>query len=821
MRIPSSLIALIVPIAASVAACSDPASNAASDAADDVADDTVGSVDSNVEADTTPSFDTSPPPECSADQACAALESPPACQAWACLDGSCERIPVDDGTACVPADRCLLPGTCQGGFCISGGDRACGDQNPCTADSCDPATGCVSVADPEGVCDDGDSCTLGDRCEAGACVAGTPMACDDGNACTANDRCEDGACTSDEVEACDDGDPCTSGDACDPLTGACVGIAAGTCECQVDADCLPLEDGDACNGTLVCGDDFSCQLDPATVVTCTASTVACQDVVCDPGSGVCLETPAAEGAPCVHAGNPCLLPSVCDAGGICGLEIIDCDDGDSCTADLCVNGSCEHAADPNCGCPTPPCGPENSTPGDALTPGSFSFNVVETVGMTSVDELVVTCGGFGMDLFDASSGQLTWLTNIQGVPRCQNVEVGPTLPTGEIIIFASNHGDAYSPAPAIFTVVVDPSDDFAVTFTNATIVSDISVEGLAWDAAAGSLLVAAHSHGVLRYAMVDTGVLELDGETDDNLFSNAWRLAIAGNMVAVADGGSGLRLLNRVDLSTIAVVGTAGFAKDVVVINNLAYVAVSSLGVEVWSIADPFNPTLVQTIFTHGSTLDLAKLGGGSHVAVANWQDLTVIATSTGNITATDRGGITAKEPRVLAVTASGARLFFADWLGVGELVFDPTLAAPQIHVDRRTIALPSAAPGAVASVTLGVSNHGHLPLTVPSIVASTADWSISPSNFVLQPGESIPVNVSFTGTGTTSTFDLLSIASNDPDESLTTLTLWSNISSTGLAVGGQLDSRFDFLDVGAPEPDQSIANLSGNILVLAYFATF
>jgi hypothetical protein len=48
---------------------------------------------------------------------------------------------------------------------------ACDDGNPCTADACDPATGCTfSAAGADGTsCDDGDACTDNDVCGGGAC----------------------------------------------------------------------------------------------------------------------------------------------------------------------------------------------------------------------------------------------------------------------------------------------------------------------------------------------------------------------------------------------------------------------------------------------------------------------------------------------------------------------------------------------------------------------------------------------------------------------------------------------------------------------------
>ena len=49
----------------------------------------------------------------------------------------------------------------------------CNDNNPCTNDSCDPASGCV-FTNNTAACDDNDPCTIGDVCGGGSCT-GTPI----------------------------------------------------------------------------------------------------------------------------------------------------------------------------------------------------------------------------------------------------------------------------------------------------------------------------------------------------------------------------------------------------------------------------------------------------------------------------------------------------------------------------------------------------------------------------------------------------------------------------------------------------------------------
>jgi hypothetical protein len=97
---------------------------------------------------------------------------------------------------------------------------ACDDNNVCTNDSCNPATGCVHS--PPIACDDGNACT-DDSCNPATGCVNTPRppsACDDHNVCT-DDSCDPATgCvnTPKPPDFCNDNDQCTD-DVCDPVDG--------------------------------------------------------------------------------------------------------------------------------------------------------------------------------------------------------------------------------------------------------------------------------------------------------------------------------------------------------------------------------------------------------------------------------------------------------------------------------------------------------------------------------------------------------------------------------------------------------------------------
>ena len=310
------------------------------------AEDTVEVEDSSAVEDGGPSGD-----GCTSDADCLGLMS--------CHDGSCDLdsgdcvftpkpdgAPCDDGTLCSEAD------TCQGGVCLGSVALECDDQNPCTDDICDPATGCV-YANNFGACDDGDPCTGDDLCVGGQC-AGTTSTCDDQNPCTL-DHClpSNGECihTPDDTLPCSDGSACTGGDLCQG--GACVPGPVDACDdgndCTVDS-CdegfcknFPLED-EPCDDGEVCTSGDVCIL----AVCVPGQPDACDD------SNPCTIDSCEFGQGCVHEVTPdvscddddvCTGEGVCDAEGACvSSTSLDCDDSNPCTVDDChPQNGCVHA----------------------------------------------------------------------------------------------------------------------------------------------------------------------------------------------------------------------------------------------------------------------------------------------------------------------------------------------------------------------------------------------------------------------------------------------------------------------------------------------
>jgi hypothetical protein len=188
----------------------------------------------------------------------------------------CPLVPVPVGDACSDGNACTVGDTCGNNFnCNAGSQVLCDDQNPCTDESCNQATGCVSA--PRA---DGSACMIGcasATCQAGECqVPPDAETCADGNACTA-DLCEGGGCVNVPLA---EGAPCVLGDLC---------VVNTTCDAQGQCQGgLPLD----CNDAAECTED-GCDADEGCTHTPKPDGTPCSAGACD--NGECLPSTGAGG----------------------------------------------------------------------------------------------------------------------------------------------------------------------------------------------------------------------------------------------------------------------------------------------------------------------------------------------------------------------------------------------------------------------------------------------------------------------------------------------------------------------------------------------
>ncbi|MBM4353921.1 MAG: hypothetical protein FJ109_09015 [Deltaproteobacteria bacterium] len=258
----------------------------------------------------------------------------------------CQHAPnqaqCNDGNPCTVGDQCAA-GLCKGSQAVD-----CDDDNVCTTDSCDPLQGCIHKTNTA-PCNDGNVCTMQDACDSGACKGGALVACgddnpctddfcdpalgcqhkpntapcEDGNKCTVDDVCGAAACKPGKAAVCMDGNVCTD-DGCNPVTG-----------CVYTPNSSGCDDGNLCTKSDKCIDG---QCKAGDAVVCDDKNL-CTDDSCSPANG-CIFLPNA--VPC-NDGNVCTVGDTCSNGGCTSGPALNCDDGNACTTDSCqpANG-CIH-----------------------------------------------------------------------------------------------------------------------------------------------------------------------------------------------------------------------------------------------------------------------------------------------------------------------------------------------------------------------------------------------------------------------------------------------------------------------------------------------
>ncbi len=281
----------------------------------------------------------------------------------ACDDGLPCTSDTFDGVGCVftlNAGSCLIGGACV----VDGSANPANDCEACDASA--NATDWSSVLDGTG-CDDGDLCTQTDACSGGVCTGTNPVVCVALDDCHVVGTCAPGSGVCDNPNAadgvgCDDGDMCTQTDAC--LSGVCTGTNPVVCtaldDCHVVGTCDPgnglCDNPNAVDGTGCSDGDLCTQTDACSSGVCTGSNpVVCTALdqchlvgTCDPGSGFCDDPNAPNGAMC-DDGQACTEPDGC-VDGTCTGVVIDgcivcanageCDDGNDCTLNECIDNGC-------------------------------------------------------------------------------------------------------------------------------------------------------------------------------------------------------------------------------------------------------------------------------------------------------------------------------------------------------------------------------------------------------------------------------------------------------------------------------------------------
>ncbi len=289
------------------------------------------------------------------------------CTSDAVVNNQCTYTPRPSGTSCADADRCNGTEACNGaGVCVRT-PLVLDDNNPCTVDACTTKKGVTHTPVAAGTsCSDGNVCNGTETCNStGVCVASAPPVLNDNNACTA-DSCDPATGVKHTPVAagtsCSDGNVCNGTETCNAF-GACVSAGAPTLDdgnpCTVDACSASggvthtpvatgtsCSDGNPCNGSETCSASGTCAAGAAPNLD---DGKACTVDACSPTGGI-THVNAVGGTPCPD-GNLCNGDELCDGVGAClpGTPV-PVGDENACTVDTCDPklGVLHQPASPEC-----------------------------------------------------------------------------------------------------------------------------------------------------------------------------------------------------------------------------------------------------------------------------------------------------------------------------------------------------------------------------------------------------------------------------------------------------------------------------------------
>ena len=467
--------------------------------------------------------------------------------------------------------------------------------------------------------------------------------------------------------------------------------------------------------------------------------------------------------------------------------------------------------------------PSNAPPQDPLTylGRADSPSFIEILDVVQAHPIVYSCTSVqGLNIWNADNGNLLAGAisppglaggNNGNLPHCQHV--GLDAPNQRIVI--TNRGDEIQPQPFIHLFdVSDPSTPLPLGgWTGPE-----SIEGVVLDG--NRIYAAAHGAGVMVMNIdASNAITEVARFTDAE--SDAWQVLKHGDYLLVAEGARGLRVydITSDQPALVASVPIDGSAKDVVVAGNVAYVAASSRIVSI-NITNPAAPTILDEVQTAGTAVALA-IGRNHTLLVAEWEKLRGYDISNPYDMRRELSEVmptNADHSRILTLDAApdAGRVYAGEWSGMHGYNQAECGIGPDIETTPDHLSFPTLPAGESEQRTLTVGNYGNRPLNIDSIITNSPTLTFDGAAVTINPGATLDLAVTFTPTDSMPIQAGLRFSSDDLDQSPFDLGVSANV--VGVNVGDPLPS-FSLMDTEGNS--YNTAQLKGNVVLLAYFATF
>ncbi len=435
------------------------------------------------------------------------------------------------------------------------------------------------------------------------------------------------------------------------------------------------------------------------------------------------------------------------------------------------------------------------------------------------DRIAFCSGVQGVNVYDATDpSDLEFLDRAAfefssgSYPRCQHLAIDDESD----LIYVSAHADRMAPIPWI--EVFDASDPTRLISRWASTFPE-NLEGM--EVHGDLLVVAAHADGILVLARNADGSLSHRSRMTEGL-DNPWSVRSGpGDLVYVANGPSGIAVVDLSDPTAPTVVSTLdlpGTTKDIDIDGDRLFAALGSAGVALVSLEDPESPQLIETEETPGSALAVGFGDTAEALFVSDWNDLRVFdLVERNDLVLAGREPLTygsAATTRSLGLEARGDVMFSSNWTEMVSYRYHPDLRAPDLFVTPDRLGLPDTEPGDMTWDVVSVQNHGTVDLVFEDFDADNG-LNVVDLPDVLAPGETTSARIEWTPGSTAAFRGEIRFETNDPDQPDLPMGVFGN--GAGLTVGDTVpEFTFQTIDGGT----LALADHEGPVL-LAYFATF
>ena len=364
------------------------------------------------------------------------------------------------------------------------------------------------------------------------------------------------------------------------------------------------------------------------------------------------------------------------------------------------------------------------------------------------------------------------------------------------------------------SAIVDFSDPDNPNHVGSLPISGLDIEEPSFEGSDihGDLLaVAIHEDGVLLYDISEPlePVLILQRPCE-----NAWTVAFidTGHFV-IGNGDHGI-IIEEFDCMEDSCGGssfeTEGAVKDLVVEDDLLYVAEGSDGVSVYDISDMEQPMLLDRYDTPGLSNKIA-LFDMNKIAVSDWLDVKILEWSG---TELQLVGYKSTGKRTMAIGAKDSIIYSAEWQHLQTFSFGD-IQEGDMDISTWDMSYPNLEIGQSDTFDLLIENSGQSPLELDPPFINHADFQAINFPEYLETGDTSIAKIIYTRSSQNAS-GVMQVTSSDPDESPIDVLLVGNYEG---GIVGLPAPDFTLPVVANGSGDFVLSEYSGQVVVIAFFA--